>query len=85
MTALTERIPRRGRSARELAEQLQVSPQTIRKWTAEPRQVYLERTRIRRDRIRQLRATGMSFRAIAAELDCSLGTVHNALQSAKAS
>lgn len=80
MTTLTERIPRRGRSARELAEQLHVSPQTIRKWTAEPRQVYLERTRNRRNRIRQLRATGMSFRAIAAELDCSLGTVHNALK-----
>lgn len=80
MTTLIERIPRRGRSARELAEQLKVSPQTIRKWTAEPREVYLERMRARRDLIRQLRATGMSFRAIAAELECSLGTVHNALK-----
>lgn len=80
MTTLIERIPRRGRSARELAEQLKVSPQTIRKWTAEPREVYLERMRARRDLVRQLRATGMSFRAIAAELECSLGTVHNALK-----
>lgn len=73
------RLPRKGRSARELAERLGVTPQTIRYWTAEPREVYLTRAQSRREKIRKLRDTGMSMRAIATEVGCSVGTVHNAL------
>jgi AcrR family transcriptional regulator len=38
-------------------------------------------TAARDARIRELRARGMSLRAIAAEVDCSVGTVHRVLGS----
>lgn len=80
MNGQKERIPRNGRTARELAERLGVTPQTIRYWTAQPREDYLTGTQKRRERIRELRETGLSYRAIAAEVGCSIGTVHNALK-----
>jgi DNA-binding transcriptional MerR regulator len=78
----TDRIPRRGRTAKELAERVGCTPQTIRYWTSEPREAYLSRAEQRREQIRELRQTGMSMRAIAAEVGCSVGTVHGALKDA---
>ena len=74
------RYPRNGKTAREMAEWAGKSIRTVKRWTSEPREVYLERAEQRQDRIRELRATGMSIRAIAAELGCSVGTVHRALK-----
>lgn len=76
------RYPRNGRSARELAERTQMSIRTAQRWTSEPREAFLSRAQQRHERIRELRETGMTMRAIAAEVGCSLGTVHNALKTA---
>lgn len=73
------RIPRNGRTARELAEKTGLSIRTAQRWTAEPRTNYLSRAEERRLQIRELRETGLSMRAIAAKVGCSVGTVHNAL------
>lgn len=78
---MTERLPRNGMTVRELAERTGVSTASIIRWTSEPRETYLSRAQERREKIRELRATGMSMRAIAGELGCSVGTVHNALQA----
>lgn len=75
-----ERIPRNGLTIRELAARAGVDPRTIKRWTSDPRDVYLSRAEQRRKRIRELRETGLSMRAIAAEVGCSVGTVHNALR-----
>lgn len=72
--------PRNGWSVRELAEKAGVSPRSIVNWTSEPREAYLNRAEERRQKIRGLRETGLSMRAIAAEVGCSVGTVHNALK-----
>lgn len=71
--------PRNGWSVRELAKKTGVSPRSIINWTSEPREDYLNRAEQRRRKIRELREDGLSMRAIAAELGCSVGTVHNAL------
>ncbi len=78
MTA-RERIPRNGKTAREVAEKTGLSIRTIMEWTAEPRDAYLSRAEQRRQKIRELRETGLSMRAIAKELNISVGTVHYAL------
>lgn len=81
MTMTAEhRHPRNGMSVRELAAKVGVSEKSIVRWTSEPREVYLSRAQQRRVRIRELRETGLSMRAIAAEVECSVGTVHNALK-----
>lgn len=77
------RIPRNGRTARELADAIGVTPQTIRKWTAEPREVYEARAAKRHERIHELRNEGLSMRAIAEKLEISVGTVHYALKKAE--
>lgn len=76
-----ERIPRNGKTAREVAEKTGLSIRTIMEWTAEPRDAYLSRAEQRRQKIRELRKTGLSMRAIAAEVGCSVGTVHGALKN----
>lgn len=76
-----ERIPRNGKTAREVAEKTGLSLRTIMEWTAEPREAYLSRAEERRLQIRELREKGLSMRAIAAEVGCWVGTVHNALTS----
>ena len=80
MTAL--RPGRRTATARELAQRLGVSERTIRRYVAEPRDQLEARTSLRHKRIRELRSQGLSYRAIAAELDVSIGTVHYALNKA---
>lgn len=79
MTSVYGRHSRSGKTAREAAEWASCSIRTAQRWTSEPRETYLSRAQQRRERIRELRATGMTMRAIAAELGCSVGTVHNAL------
>lgn len=77
---MAERLPRNGMTVRELAERTGVSTASIIRWTSEPREVYLSRAQQRREKIRELRKTGLSMRAIATQLGCSVGTVHNALK-----
>lgn len=73
------RHPRNGWSVRELSEKTGASPRSIINWTSEPRDAYLSRAEQRRQQIRELREQGLSMRAIADEVGCSVGTVHNAL------
>lgn len=77
MTAMTR--ARRSQTAQELGERFNRSPRTVRRVIAEPREDYLTRAQQRRERIRELREQGMTYRAIAAEVGCSLSTVHTAL------
>ena len=73
---------RRPASARAIAERLGVSPSTVKRLIAEPRGEYEARTEARHERIRVLRTEGKSYRAIAAELNVSIGTVQYALNKA---
>lgn len=77
MTALNPQ--RRNQTARELAKRFGKSPRTIYRVMAEPREGYEARAAARHERIRELRSEGLSMRAIAGELDVSVGTVHYAL------
>ena len=60
-----------------------LSPATIRRWTSEPREVYLARAQDRRARILELHAQGLGVRAIARELDCNPGLVSTRLKEAR--
>lgn len=71
--------PRNGWSLRELAEKTGVSRRSIIRWTSEPREAYLSRAEQRRQKIHELRSQGLSIRAIAKQLDISVGTVHYSL------
>lgn len=71
---------RRKYTAREMAERFNKTPQTIRNLMAEPRSEYEARASERHQRILELRAQGLSIRAIAAELGCSRGPVEYALK-----
>lgn len=73
---MRERLPRNGLTANELAARVGCTPQTIRNWTSEPRADYLARADEKRVRVQELRAKGLSMRAIAAEIGCSVGLVH---------
>lgn len=77
---MTPTRARRTHTARELGERFGRSPRTIRRIISEPRDDYLARAQERAERIRKLRQSGMTMRAIAAELGCSVGTVHYALK-----
>ena len=80
---MTAKFPqRRNQTARELAKQFGKSERTIYRVMAEPRDEYEARAAERHERIRELRAEGLSMRAIAAELEISVGTVHYALNKA---
>lgn len=82
MTAINPQ--RRKQTARELAERFNRSPRTIRRIVAEPRAEWEGRAAARHERIRELRAEGLSYRAIAAEVGVSVGTVHYALHKDRA-
>lgn len=78
--------PKRGRraiTAREASERFGRSPRTIRRLVAEERVAYEQRAAERHERARELRAQGLSIRAIAAELGCSRGVVEYALKKAE--
>lgn len=83
MTEQTERIDRGDVSIRELAERIGKSPRTIARWTSESREEYLSRAAERHRKVRELRAEGMTMRAIAEELGISLRSVHYAIHHAK--
>lgn len=76
------RLPRNGRTAREVAERIGMSERSAQRWTSEPREVYLARADEKRQAVRKLRAEGLTMRAIAAELGCSVGTVHRYVHGA---
>lgn len=84
MIRYEDRIPRQGRTARDVAEQTGLSLRQVQNWTSKPRTTYLAAAQERREKICDLRATGLSMRAIADELKCSVGTVHHALTDAPA-
>ena len=73
------RYPRRGRTAREVAERTGTSISTAQRWTSEPREVYLARAARRHETIRRLREQGLSMRAIAEQVGCTVGAVHYAI------
>lgn len=78
-----QRLPRNGLTIRELAERIGRSPRTVKRYTSEPREVYEAKAAARHERIRELRAKGMSMRAIAAEVGVTVSTVHYALTKAE--
>lgn len=80
-----QRLPRNGLTIRELADKIGRSTRTVERYTSEPRAVYEAQARKRHERIRELRAEGLSMRAIAAEVGVSYGTVHYALSKAQPS
>ena len=75
-----ERLPRNGYTLREASKKLGVSRSTVARWTSEPREA---KAAARHERIRELRAEGMSMRAIAAEIGVTVSTVHYALTKAE--
>lgn len=74
---------RRTKTARELAERLGVSVRTIRKIAAEPREEFEDRARQRRERAAELRASGLKYKEIAAEMGISTGAVGALLHEAR--
>ena len=78
---LAKRAP--GLTAKEAAARVGRSPRTIRRWTSEPREVFLKRADEKRKRVQELRAKGLSMRAIAAEIGCSVGLVHRYVKEAE--
>ncbi|ARX64196.1 Hypothetical protein Cp262_2089 [Corynebacterium pseudotuberculosis] len=70
-------------STEEVAKQLALlrwltglSTATTILWTSEPREDYLARANEKRARVQELCAKGLTMRAIATEIGCSVGTVH---------
>lgn len=83
MTAvLRERVPRNGKTIKEAARLTGLSEPTIKRWTSEPREVYLARADEKRTQVLKLRAKGLSMRAIAEKIGCSVGTVHRYVHGA---
>ena len=77
------RIPRNGKTIREVAEGTGLSTATIERWTSAPREDYLAQANEKRVRVQALRAKGLSMRAIAAEIGCSVGLVHRYVKEAQ--
>lgn len=75
--------PRNGWSVRELHEKTGAAKSSIIRWTSEPRADYLARAAEKRERVQELRAKGLSMRAIATEMGCSVGTVHRYVKEAQ--
>jgi transposase len=62
---------RRQFTAREAAERLGVTTRTVQRLMAEPREQYLARANSKREQVAELRANGLSVRAIAEKLEIS--------------
>lgn len=74
---------RRKMTAREAAEQFGASTRTIQRLFAEPRDEFLERAKVRRDRVVSLRNQGLKYRDIAEELEITVGAVGRILHDAR--
>lgn len=74
-----EHAVKRKRTAREVAEQLGVSERTVRNFVAQPREQYLAEAAARHERIRAMRAEGLSMRTIAEREGVSARAVHYAI------
>jgi transposase len=83
MTTTRQRVPRGGRTIREAAALTGLHPATIRRWTSEPRDVYLTQAEHRRDQIIALHRQGLGVRAIARQLTLSPGLVSTRLKEAR--
>nr|CDL66209.1 unnamed protein product [uncultured bacterium] len=77
---VAENPVRRKKTARELAEQLGISQSTVRRLMAEPRADFLARANAKRQQVAELRATGLSVRAIAQETGISKSAVGRYVQ-----
>lgn len=75
--------PRNGWTVRELHERTGAAKSSIIRWTSEPREKYLARADEKRVRVKELRAQGLSIRAIAAQTGYSVGTVHRYVKEAE--
>lgn len=62
---------RRTKTAREIAEKFGISERTVRTMIAEPRDEYLARASTKREQAAELRAEGLSVRAIAEKMGIS--------------
>jgi transposase len=71
---------RRQFTARQAAERLGVTTRTVQRLMAEPRDQYLARANTKREQIADLRAEGLSIRAIAEKLEISKSTVGRYVQ-----
>ena len=71
---------RRQFTAREAAERLGVTTRTVQRLMAEPRDQYLAHANAKREQVAELRAQGLSVRAIAAELGIPKSTVGRYVQ-----
>lgn len=69
-------VRRPGLTAREAALKIGRPPRTIRRWASEPCKAFIVRAHEKRDKIRVLHNQGLSMRAIAKGVGCSVGTVH---------
>lgn len=78
MTAEPMRV-KRNKTARELADKFGVSPRTIQRMAAQSREDYLAEAAARHERIRALRAEGLSMRAIAKREGVTARAVHYAI------
>lgn len=76
-------VRRKGKSLRQLAEVTGRSTRWVSMYTSEPREDYLARAEERGRRVLELRAEGKTIRAIAEELDVSVGTVHRHIKAAR--
>ncbi|WP_137726521.1 helix-turn-helix domain-containing protein [Prescottella subtropica] len=74
---------RRKMTAREAAEQFGASTRTIQRLFAEPRDEFLERAKVRRDRVVDLRKQGMKYKDIAEAMGISTGAVGRILHDAR--
>lgn len=69
---------KRAQTARELASRFDVSTRTIQRTVSQPREEYLADA-ARRERIRAMRAKGLSMRTIAEREGVTVGAVHWAI------
>src|SRR5699024_11516784 len=70
-------------TACELVERTRMSVRTALRLTSEPRYVFIKRAIEKRVCVQELRAEGLSIRAIAAEIGCSVGIVHRYVKEAE--
>jgi transposase len=74
---------RRKMTAREAAEKFGTSTRTIQRLFAEPRHNFLDRAQQRREQAVGLRERGLTYRQIAEQMGCTVGTVGRLLHDAR--